>query len=135
MEALADAGVATPPADLGKPGESRPHAEPFGQSESLVHAGPGALASGLVVPASVGLPESGQTHAPSMQADILEVLARLPEFAHARVDRTGELGVRDGGRIRGEYRLTVDDVLAGRTFPDAVCRCSSTCTADPPRST
>ena len=58
------------------------------------------------------------------QAAVVDFLRSTPEFAHARVDQTGELGVRDGGRIRGEYCLTADDVLAGRKFPDAACRCS-----------
>jgi hypothetical protein len=30
--------------------------------------------------------------------------------------------VRESRRIRGEYYLTVDDVLGGRKFDDAVCR-------------
>jgi hypothetical protein len=32
------------------------------------------------------------------------------------------VGVRESRRIRGEYYLTVDDVLEGRKFPDAICR-------------
>jgi hypothetical protein len=48
----------------------------------------------------------------------------MPEFARARVTRTGRLGVRDGGRIRGEYLLTESDVRQGRKFSDAACRCS-----------
>ena len=32
------------------------------------------------------------------------------------------VGVRDSRRIRGEYRVTVDDVLSGAKFEDAVCR-------------
>ena len=57
------------------------------------------------------------------QAAVVEFLRRLPEFAAAEVLRTGELGVRDGGRIRGEYCLTADDVRQARRFDDAVCRC------------
>ncbi len=30
------------------------------------------------------------------------------------------LGVRETRRIRGEYRLTVEDVAGGRTFPDTI---------------
>ncbi|HEV3299674.1 MAG TPA: FAD-dependent oxidoreductase [Planctomycetaceae bacterium] len=60
----------------------------------------------------------------SWQAPILDVLHSLPGFAQARIDRSGQLGVRDGGRIRGEYRLTADDVLSARRFPDPACRCS-----------
>lgn len=62
--------------------------------------------------------------AQSTQAAVVDFLRSMQEFSHARVDQTGELGVRDGGRIRGEYCLTADDVLTGRKFPDAACRCA-----------
>lgn len=32
------------------------------------------------------------------------------------------VGVRESRRIRGDYTLTLDDILECRTFPDAVCR-------------
>lgn len=32
------------------------------------------------------------------------------------------LGIREGRRVFGEYTVTIDDVLAGREQPDAVCR-------------
>lgn len=32
------------------------------------------------------------------------------------------IGVRDGRRIRGLYEVTIDDLVAGRTHEDAVCR-------------
>jgi FAD dependent oxidoreductase len=56
------------------------------------------------------------------QAAVVAFLQQLPGFADAEVDRTGSLGVRDGGRIRGEYCLTGADVRAGRKFADAACR-------------
>jgi hypothetical protein len=56
------------------------------------------------------------------QTAVVEFLKQRPEFARARVCRAGELGVRDGGRVHGEYCLTVDDVRAGRKFEDAACR-------------
>jgi hypothetical protein len=59
-----------------------------------------------------------------VQARVVSFLKGLPEFARARVTRTGQLGVRDGGRIRGEYQLSVSDVRQGRRFSDAACRCS-----------
>jgi hypothetical protein len=59
-----------------------------------------------------------------MQALVVEFLRQWPDFAQARVARIGELGVRDGGRVRGEYCLTTDDVRLGAKFPDAACRCS-----------
>jgi hypothetical protein len=54
---------------------------------------------------------------------VLQVLRDIPGFENTTLERVGELGVRDGGRIRGEYRLTVADVRAGRRFRDAACRC------------
>jgi hypothetical protein len=58
------------------------------------------------------------------QSLVVACLRQMPEFAHASVSRTGELGIRDGGRICGEYLLSVDDVRRGAKFADAVCRCS-----------
>ena len=58
------------------------------------------------------------------QAAVLAFLRRLPAFAEARLCRTGRLGVRDGGRARGEYCLTVEDVRQARQFPDVACRCA-----------
>ena len=49
-------------------------------------------------------------------------LRRLPGIADARLYRIGAIGVRDGGRVRGQYRLTEDDLTSGRRFPDAVCQ-------------
>jgi len=57
-----------------------------------------------------------------LQAEVVAYLRQLPEFAQARMAQTGTLGIRDGGRIKGEYYLTAEDVRAGRQFPDAACR-------------
>jgi hypothetical protein len=56
------------------------------------------------------------------RAAVLMLLRQLPAFAQARVTHTGSLGVRDGGGILGEYRLTRSDVLEARKFEDAACR-------------
>jgi hypothetical protein len=58
------------------------------------------------------------------QSAVVAFLRRLPGFARAEVTRTGCLGVRDGGRVRGEYCLSGADVRQARKFPDAACRCS-----------
>jgi hypothetical protein len=58
------------------------------------------------------------------QAAAVAFLRGLPGFAEARLSRTGSLGVRDGGRVRGEHCLTADDVRQARRFPDAACRCA-----------
>ncbi len=59
-----------------------------------------------------------------MQQGVLQLLRTLPEFAHSRIHQVGQIGIREGGRIKGEYRLTRDDVLAGRSFPDGIARCA-----------
>ena len=47
----------------------------------------------------------------------------VPGFEKAYVAQSGvNIGVRETRRIRGEYRLTADDVLAARKFPDAIAR-------------
>jgi hypothetical protein len=33
-----------------------------------------------------------------------------------------QIGVREGRRVRGRYQVTVDDIVAGKTHADAVCR-------------
>lgn len=44
-------------------------------------------------------------------------------WANVRIAATGEqIGVREGRRIHGLYRVTVDDLLAGARHEDAVCR-------------
>jgi NADPH-dependent 2,4-dienoyl-CoA reductase/sulfur reductase-like enzyme len=58
------------------------------------------------------------------QAAVVAFLRRMPDFAAAMIGRTGRLGVRDGGRVRGEYCLSGSDVRQLRRFPDAACRCS-----------
>jgi hypothetical protein len=47
----------------------------------------------------------------------------VPGFAHARLAATAaQIGIRESRRIVGDYTLTADDVLTGRTFGDAVAR-------------
>lgn len=52
---------------------------------------------------------------------LVDYLREFPPFSTARMGRVGRLGIRDGGRIKGEYCLTVADVRNGRSFSDAVC--------------
>ena len=58
-----------------------------------------------------------------IQEQVIAFVRGWPEFGDAWLSETGALGVRDGGRIRGEYYLTEDDVRACRRFDDAACRC------------
>ncbi len=47
----------------------------------------------------------------------------VPGFANARIAATAaQIGIRESRRIVGAYTLTRDDVLAARTFDDAVAR-------------
>lgn len=47
----------------------------------------------------------------------------LPGFEHAYIDQIApQLGIRETRRVLGEYQLTAEDVLAARSFPDAICR-------------
>jgi hypothetical protein len=57
-----------------------------------------------------------------VQGAVLDFLRRLPGYTAAQVTHVGELGIRDGGRVQGEYCLTVDDVRQARKFADAACR-------------
>lgn len=55
--------------------------------------------------------------------ELVAFLVSLPGFSKSKVSRTGKLGSRDGGQIKGEYCLTEVDVKCGQKFPDAACRC------------
>jgi hypothetical protein len=57
-------------------------------------------------------------------AAVVAFLRRLPGFGPAQVARVGTLGIRDGGRVHGDYCLTGEDVRQARRFPDTACRCS-----------
>jgi glycine/D-amino acid oxidase-like deaminating enzyme len=51
---------------------------------------------------------------------------RVPGFEEAVVVATSPaIGVRESRRIVGDYRLTREDVLAGRRFPDEVALCGA----------
>jgi hypothetical protein len=53
---------------------------------------------------------------------LLTFLHTLPGFAEAFINTSGQLGIRDGGRIRGEYCLTEADIKEGKRFADVACR-------------
>jgi hypothetical protein len=65
---------------------------------------------------------STERHAHDLQVAILSFLKSLPGFRNSELCRTGIVGVRDGGRVWGEYCLTSDDVRQGRRFDDVACR-------------
>lgn len=70
----------------------------------------------------------GESHAPARMTVVMErllaCLQTLPGFSTAHVVRYGRLGIRDGGRIVGEYCLTEADIVAGTRFTDVACRAS-----------
>jgi hypothetical protein len=83
----------------------------------------------LLIPLRAGSENStrrndDQQRAVELQTAVIAFLKRFPAFHDAVVSQSGSLGVRDGGRIVGCYTLTADDVRAGRTFDDGVCRCA-----------
>ena len=51
---------------------------------------------------------------------------RVPGYERASLVAFGTgIGVRETRRVYGDYRLTRDDVLAGRAFPDAIGLCGA----------
>lgn len=57
-----------------------------------------------------------------VEAAVVSFLHTLAPFQEAVVVQRGHLGIRDGGRICGEYCLSGDDVRQMRKFTDAACR-------------
>lgn len=56
---------------------------------------------------------------------LAEAVKRHPAFAQAKVEFIApKLGVREGRRVVGDYMLTADDCLSGRTFDDMVAACA-----------
>jgi hypothetical protein len=79
----------------------------------------------------VPLPDDWQEREPELTRTAIGVgervvgfLRSVAGFAGATVFGCGRLGVREGGRVRGEYTLTADDVRQCRRFADAACRCA-----------
>jgi hypothetical protein len=58
------------------------------------------------------------------QQQVSDFLRTRSGFENAFVTQSGQLGIRDGGRVRGQYTLTRDDVVGLRRFDDAACRCA-----------
>ncbi len=56
--------------------------------------------------------------------DLVEVMRRVPGLENVRLLRTApSIGIRETRRVCGLYRLTMDDLAAGRRFEDAVTFC------------
>ncbi len=57
-------------------------------------------------------------------AKLFTFLKKFPAFEKAKLGKKGILGIRDGGRIKGTYCLTVEDVKSAQRFNDVICRCN-----------
>jgi heavy metal translocating P-type ATPase len=53
---------------------------------------------------------------------LLTFLHAIPDFSQAFINARGQLGIRDGGCVQGDYTLTEADLKQGQRFPDAVCQ-------------
>lgn len=54
--------------------------------------------------------------------EVVDAHKQIPGFENVQLIRTNShIGVREGRRIFGQYRLTNEDILEGRRFEDAVC--------------
>ncbi|HUT56454.1 MAG TPA: FAD-dependent oxidoreductase [Phycisphaerae bacterium] len=57
--------------------------------------------------------------------EAIKVLRRVPGLKKIELVRTApQIGVRETRRILGRHYLTLDDLAAGRSFPDAVTACA-----------
>ncbi len=63
-------------------------------------------------------------HMQSIARQLLAFLCKLPGFNSASIHRYSQLGIRDGGRIKGQYCLTEADIKEGKQFNDAACKAS-----------
>nr|MEC4584563.1 FAD-dependent oxidoreductase [Candidatus Parabeggiatoa sp.] len=61
-------------------------------------------------------------HMKAVAKRLLTFLQTLPGFTGTFINRHGQLGIRDGGRIKGEYCLTETDIKEGKRFADVACR-------------
>jgi hypothetical protein len=52
---------------------------------------------------------------------LLTFLQQFPALSQAKIHSYGQLGIREDGRVIGEYCLTEADVKSGQTFTDAAC--------------
>lgn len=62
--------------------------------------------------------------AQTIATQLVDFLKPLQGFENVFIKTIGQLGIRDGGRIQGEYCLTETDLKAGQRFDDAACRAS-----------
>jgi hypothetical protein len=57
--------------------------------------------------------------------EALSVLRHVPGLANVRLRRAAaQIGVRETRRVLGRYQLSLEDLTAGRSFPDGVASCA-----------
>ena len=58
-------------------------------------------------------------------AETVDIFRRIPGLENVELTHTAaQIGVREARRLRGQYYLEVDDLIAGRRFEDAVASCA-----------
>ena len=80
----------------------------------------------LFVPLSKNRPRtlaSATRKAHATRDRVIQFLQKLPAFSQAQLTQTGSIGIRDAGRVVGEYTLTGADVIAGQQFNDTAGKC------------
>ncbi len=59
--------------------------------------------------------------------EAVETLRNVEGYENVHINKSVEyLGVREGRRVFGHYRLTNDDIIAGKKFEDGICPVEST---------
>lgn len=71
---------------------------------------------------SISSSDYQHAHMQTVALKLLDFLCEIPGFSNAGIRNYSQLGIRDGGRIRGEYCLTAADVTTGQQFADAACQ-------------
>lgn len=57
--------------------------------------------------------------------ETVDVFRRIPGMENVELRHcASQIGVREARRLRGRYRMTVEDLIAGRSFEDAVTSCA-----------
>ena len=58
--------------------------------------------------------------------EVIEAHKRIPGYEKLNISFTGShIGIREGRRIFGEYRITDEDIIEGRRFDDGICLVTS----------
>jgi len=126
-----DTGKAPPPAEMSRIWTTVPHEFPINHIVLMWPPGEGGTVRVNMVHILRfdGTKNTELTRArfegTRQAAGILEFFRQnVPGFENARIDITGEqIGVRETRRITGDYVLTEEDVLEGRSFEDQVALC------------